>query len=119
MALATIDINFINATLTSTTSQILIGAGSFALDTVSALSVSGTVSFNSLYLTSGALTFEAPAGTSFDCSIILPLEAGAGAPTLEITNFAGTATVTWPTASGLQTQTVTPGDPITLNGFTG
>jgi hypothetical protein len=36
---------------------------------------------------------------------------------LEVTNFAGTVTVTWPTSSGLQTQSVRSGDPITLNDF--
>lgn len=117
MALATIDINFVNATLTSTTSQILIQDASFALDTVSALSISGTVSFTTLYVTAGAVMFGAPPGTSFDCGVILPVEASGAVPTLEITNFAGTVTAAWPTATGLQTQTVTAGDPITLNGF--
>jgi hypothetical protein len=45
------------------------------------------------------------------------VNASGGAPTIEITNFAGTVTITWPTSSGLQTQTVMSGDPITLNGF--
>lgn len=114
-----ITINYQNATLTTTTSQVLVGAGTFALDTSSALSMSGTISFSSLYITSGAINFNVESGTQFTASIVAPVTAPGGAPTLEITNFAGTVTVTWPTSTGLQTQTVMSGDPITLNGFTG
>lgn len=120
MAMSTITINFQNTTLTTTTSQILIQSGAFALDTVSAMSMSGTISFTSLYITAGAINFNVESGTSFNASVVAPISATSGtAPVLEITNFAGTVTVTWPTSSGLQTQTVMSGDPITLNGFAG
>ncbi|MBB4838438.1 hypothetical protein HNP52_001489 [Sphingomonas kyeonggiensis] len=117
MAMSMITINFQNTTLTTTTSQILIQNGNFALDTTSALSMSGTISFSSLYITSGAINFNVESGTSFTASVMVPVNAPGGAPVIEITNFAGTVTVTWPTFSGLQTQTVMSGDPITLNGF--
>ncbi len=117
MAMSMITINFQNTTLTTTTSQILVQNGSFALDTTSALSMSGTLPFSSLYITSGAINFNVESGTSFAANIMVPLNAPGGAPVLEITNFAGTVIVTWPTAMGLQTRTLMSGDPITLNGF--
>ena len=117
MAMSTITINFENAELTTSTSQIIITNGNFALDATSALSMSGTISFNSLYVTSGAINFNVDSGTMFTASVVTPVSAPGGAPSLEITNFAGMVTVTWPTDQGLQTQIVMSGDPITLNGF--
>jgi hypothetical protein len=83
----------------------------------SALSMSGTIAFQALYVTSGAINFNVTSGTSFSGQVVAPLNASGGAPSIEITNFSGTVTVTWPTAQGLQTQTVMSGDPITLNGY--
>lgn len=119
MAMSTITINFQNATLTTTTSQILITNGTFALDTTSSLSMSGTISFTSLYITAGAINFNVESGTSFTAAVVTPVHptSTSNAPTLEVTNFAGTVTVTWPTPNSLQTQTVMSGDPITLNNF--
>lgn len=120
MAMSTITINYQNATLTTTTSQVIITGGNFALDTTSALTMSGTINFTSLYITSGAINFNVESGTQFAATLGAPVSTSNGAsPTLEVTNFSGTVTVTWPTASGLQTQTVMSGDPITLNGFVG
>jgi hypothetical protein len=115
--MSTITINYQNATLTTTTSQILIGNGSFALDATGALSMSGTISFGALYVTSGAINFNVESGTSFTAAVVVPVDAPSGAPTIQVTNFAGTVTVTWPTSSGMQIQQVVSGDPITLNGF--
>jgi hypothetical protein len=117
MAMSTITINFENTTLTTSTSQVLVTGGTFALDTTSALSMSGTISFAALYITSAAINFNVSSGTSFSGQLVAPLKASGSAPSIEITNFAGTVTVTWPTAQGLQTQTVMSGDPITLNGY--
>ena len=53
-------------------------------------------------------------------SVSIPIEfQGSDAPWVEVTNLTGTVTVTWPTATGLQTQTLLAGDPLTLNGLTG
>jgi len=119
MSMSTITINFQNTVLTTTTSQISIQNGNFALDTVSGLSMSGTISFSTLYVTSGVISFNVESGTTFNATVVAPVSAPGGAPVLEITNFAGTVTVTWPTDSGLQTQTMMSGDPIPLNGFAG
>ena len=119
MAMTPITINFQNAVVTAATLQILVSNGSFELDTVSGLSISGTIGFSSLYITTGGINFNVQSGTSFMASVVVPVSAPGGAPVLEITNFAGTVTVTWPTASGLEAQVVMSGDPITLNGFVG
>lgn len=117
MAMSTITINFQNVALTTSTSQILITNGTFALDTTSALSMAGTINFTALYVTSGAINFNVESGTTFHATVGAPVDAAGGAPTLAVTNFSGTVTVTWPTSSGLQTQALMSGDPITLNGF--
>ena len=117
MAMSTITIDFQNATLTTTTSQILITDGEFALDSSSALSMTGAISFNAFYLIAGAINFNVESGTTFTASVVVPVSAAGGAPTIEVTNFAGMVTVTWPTSSGLQTQAVMSGDPLTLDGF--
>jgi hypothetical protein len=117
MAMSTITIDFQNATLTTTTSQVFISNGNFALDSTSALSMSGTISFSALYLTSGAINFNVESGMSFNASVTAPVNAPGGAPAITITNFSGIVTVTWPTSMGLQTQIVMSGDPVTLNGF--
>jgi hypothetical protein len=114
----TITFNFQNTALTTTTSQILItGPASFGLGQTAALSFSGTISFNSLYMTRDALNFNVEPGTIFNAAVVVPIESeGSGSPAVEVTNFAGTVTVTWPTDVGLQTQIVLPGDPLTLFG---
>ncbi len=73
MAMSTITINFQNATLTTTTSQILITNGTFALDTTSSLSMAGTISFTSLYITAGAINFNVESGTSFTAAVVTPV----------------------------------------------
>jgi hypothetical protein len=112
-----ITINFQNAVATTTTLQIRISNGSVELDAFSGLSMSGTISFSSLYITTGEINFNVESGTSFMASVVVPVSATGGAPVLEVTNVTGTVTVTWPTASGLEVQVVVSGDPITLNGF--
>ena len=117
MALSTITIDFQNATLTTTNLQILITDGEFALDSTSALSMMGTISFSALYVIAGAINFNVESGTTFTASVVAPVSAAGGAPRIEVTNFAGMVTVTWPTSSGLQTQILMAGDPLTLDGF--
>ena len=115
--MSTITINFQNAVVTMTTLQILISHGSFGLDASNDLSISGTISFSSLYITTGGINFNVDSGTSFTGSVVVPVSATGGAPVLEVANFAGAVTVTWPTANGLETEAVMSGDPITLAGF--
>lgn len=121
MALSTITIDFQDATLTSTTSSITITDGSFELDTVSALAMSGTIAFNSLSITSGAISFDVAAGTTFNAQVSAPISAPSGmpggAPRIEITNFAGTVTVSWPTAYGIETQQILSNDILSLSDF--
>jgi hypothetical protein len=69
-------------------------------------------------VTSDAVNFNVEPGTTFDAAVTVPVESeGPEAPAVEVTNFSGTVTVTWPTDVGLQTQVVIPGDPLTLFGL--
>lgn len=114
----TITVNFQNAELTTTSLQIIIGGGgAFCLGRTSALSMAGTISFDALYVTSGAMNFNVQSGTTFNASVVIPVESQGSATTLAVTNFAGTVTVTWPTDTGLETQTMMSGDPTTLSGL--
>jgi hypothetical protein len=115
----TITFDFENTVLTTTTSQILIsGPASFCLAQTAALTFSGTISFTSLFMTRDALDFNVESGTTFNAAVVVPVESeGAGSPSVEVTNFTGTVTVTWPTDTGFQTQTVLAGDPLTLVGL--
>lgn len=117
MAMSTITISFQNATLTTTTLQILISNGSFQLDAVSGLSASGTVSFASVYMTTAAINFNVESDTAFNATVVVPVSATGGAPVLVVMNVSGKVTVTWPTGSGLEIQAVTSGTPVTLKGF--
>lgn len=103
MSANTVTINFNNATLTSTSSQITVTGGSFCLSANDPLSMAGTVSFSSLYVTSGAVDFNVQPGTKFTAQIVLPVATSGGTPLITVSNFSGTVTVTWPTPTGLQT----------------
>lgn len=119
--MASITVNFSNATLSSTTSSILLTGGSYGLAVADALSISGTVTFSSMYITTGAISFNVASGTSFNAQVEANVSSAAAGtpPAIEVTNFSGTVTVTWPTATGPQTQTLESGNPLTLSGYVG
>lgn len=117
--MSSVTINYQNATLTATTSSIMVSNGTIGLSVSDALSLSGTISFSSLYITSGAVSFNVESGAIFNAAVNIPVSAGGSDPLLEVTNFAGSVFVTWPTSGGLQTQTLSPGDPLTLSGYVG
>jgi len=117
-ALSTVVFN-ISGEATTTAVQFLVSGGaSWSLSSVSALSINGTLPITSLYATQNALSLGLPPGGSLNFTVSIPIEdQGTDAPAVEVTNLAGTITVTWPTDSGLQTQTLLAGDPVALNGL--
>jgi hypothetical protein len=119
--MGSINIIYQDATLTSSSSRIAIQNGSFDLTPADALSISGSVMFNSLYMTAGAMTFNVESGTVFYAAIDLPVSRSSrsGDPEVVVTNFLGSVTLTWPTASGPESQSLGSGDPITLTGYAG
>jgi hypothetical protein len=104
---------------TTTAVQFLIsGAAAWSLSSVDALSINGTFPISSLYATRNALNLGLSPGSALNCAITVPVEAQAAeAPWVEVTNLTGTITVTWPTDTGLQTQVLVAGNPLTLYGL--
>ena len=116
-----ITINFSDVTLSSTTSSIQLTGVSYELNVAEGLSIAGTVTFSSMYVTTGAISFNVTSGTSFNAAVQAKVTSNTPGdpPMIEVTNFAGTVTVTWPTATGPQTQTLESGNPMTLSGYVG
>lgn len=116
-----ITINYSSVTLSSTTSSIQLTGGCFGLDIDEGLSISGTVSFSSMYVVTGAIVFNVESGTAFNAAVQAKVTSNTAGtpPSIEVTNFTGTVTVTWPTSTGPQTQTLESGNPMTLSGFVG
>lgn len=119
--MASITINFTNATLSSTNTSLQLTDGTYGLDVADALSVSGTVTFTSMYVTTGAISFNVASGTSFNAQVeAMVASTNAGTPpSIEVTNFTGTVTVSWPTAQGIKTEQLTSSNSLTLSGYVG
>ena len=116
--LATVVFNVIDGEATANTVKFLVfDGGAWSLDPRRALSFNGTFPVNYLYATENALSLGLSPGTALDFTVSVPIEdRGAGTtPAVEVTNLSGTITVTWPTETGLQTQVLAPGDPISLS----
>ena len=112
-----ITISYQNAALTSANSSIQLHNGTFGLAAGTSLNMSGTLSFSSLSITTGQISFNVPSGTTFNANVQAPVVPGASDPMLDVTNFSGIVMVTWPTVNGPQTQELTSGNQITLNGY--
>ena len=109
----------ISGEATTTAVQFLLsGAAAWSLSSVSALSINGTLPITSLDATRNALNLGLPPGSALNFEVTIPIEdQETEAPVVEVTNLSGTITVTWPTDTGLQTQALLAGDPITLYGL--
>jgi hypothetical protein len=79
--------------------------------------MSGTIPFTNLSIASGAISIDGQPGATVNGNISFPVKMTGNAPTITVTNFSGTATMSWPSNSGGGVQPVAPGDPVTLNGF--
>ena len=109
----------ISGEATAGTVQFIVQApAAWNLDSVNALSIAGTFPLNTFVATRNAIDMGLAPGSPLNMSVSIPIEhEGYEAPSVEVTNLTGSITVTWPTDSGLQAQTLEPGDPITLNGL--
>jgi hypothetical protein len=104
---------------TATTVQFLIsGGGAWSLSSVSALSISGALPITNFYATESVLNLGLSPGGPLNFTVSIPVEdQETEAPVVEVTNLSGAVTATWPTDTGLQTQTLLAGDPIALYGL--
>jgi hypothetical protein len=109
----------ISGEATATAVQFLVsGGGAWSLSSLNALSISGTFPITYLNATRDALNLGLFPGSSLNGTVSIPIEdQGTEAPMVEVTNVSGSITVTWPSDSGLQTQSLVAGDPITLSGL--
>ncbi|MCX6936889.1 MAG: hypothetical protein NTU80_03175 [Verrucomicrobia bacterium] len=116
-----ITIKFSNVTLSSNTSSIRLTGGAYALGVAEGLSVSGTLSFSSMYCTTDAISFNVTSGTAFNAAFQAKVTSNSEGtpPSVEVINFTGTVTVTWPTYTGPQTQALESGNLMTLSGYVG
>jgi len=104
---------------TSNTVEFIVSGGAaWSLSSVNALSINGTLPINDLYATRNALNLGVSPSSELNFTLSIPIEPQENeAPVVEVTNFSGTATVEWPTDTGLQFQTLVSGDPIALYGL--
>lgn len=114
-----VTVTYSTATLSSTSSNIVVGGGSIVLTANSPLELQGTIPFNGLYITETVITLDNPAtGASINGTIAFELDAPGGAPTIDASNFSGTVSVNWPQTTGAPgNQPLSPGDALTLSNF--
>jgi hypothetical protein len=116
--LTTITFDIYGEATTNSVQFLLSGGAAWGLSSVSAFAINGTLPITSLYMTRNALSLGLLPGSSLTSTISIPIEPqGTEAPEVEVTNIAGTVTVTWPSDTGPQTQALIAGDPIPLVGL--
>lgn len=117
-ALSSVVFNVIGEATTTTVQFLVSEGGAWGFSPRRALSMAGTFSLNEFEATANALNLGLPSGSPLEFSLSIPIEHQESEdPAVEVTNVTGTMTVSWPSESGLQTQTLTAGDPLTLNGL--
>ena len=117
-----IEIGYQAATFTANAMTITVGGGGvFELCNDDFLSISGTFSFGTLAISSRSISFyNSSTGGTANGAITVPVASNGGvAPTIIVTNFQGTVTISWPSEDGPQYQQMYSGDPITLTGLIG
>ena len=114
-----ITLSFQMAKFTGSTSSITVGGGTIVLQAQAnqSLAMLGTFPFANLSVTSGAISIEGQPGATVNGNISFAVNATSNAPTVTVTNFGGTASMSWPSNAGGGFRVVSPGDPVTLDGF--
>jgi hypothetical protein len=112
-----VTLTFQNAKFTGSTCSISVSGGTIVLEAGPSLSLSGTIPFTNLSIASGAISIDGQPGSTVNGNIGFPVNMTGNEPTITVTNFSGTATISWPSNTGGGVQQVPPGDPVTLNGF--
>jgi len=109
---------------TATTNSVKIGlvenSAHYTLASSQGVSVNGTFTFNTLSITQNAVVFGVSPGAAFTGTLTLDVVPNAAnvPPSLLVSNLnVDSATVTYPTNDGPETQVLTPGQELTLSGF--
>ena len=117
-----VTVTFTGATATTNSVKIALVENSahYVLAASQGVSVNGTFTFTSLSITQNAVQFGVTPSATFNGTIVLdvaPNQPG-GLPSILVSNLnVDTATVTYPTNEGPETQVLTPGQELTLSGF--
>ncbi|MDF7777505.1 hypothetical protein P1X14_19780 [Sphingomonas sp. AOB5] len=102
--------------------QLLFGQAEIALGANQGVSCS-IIGIANIAITPESVTFATVTGGCFNGSLAMALQLyPSEEPTITLNNLVPgqngyPATISWPTASGLQTQILTPGNPLTLCGI--
>ncbi|MEA3039191.1 MAG: hypothetical protein QOE79_1704 [Sphingomonadales bacterium] len=110
--------NFNQATIESSNCRIQVSNGTFGLDPNNPVSISGTVTFDSLQITTSQIYMGVDQGSSFNATVDVPMRANPDAtPSVMVSNFQGVVTVTWPTDSGMMTDQLQSSNALPLSDF--
>uniref|UniRef100_B0T4K3 Uncharacterized protein n=1 Tax=Caulobacter sp. (strain K31) TaxID=366602 RepID=B0T4K3_CAUSK len=108
----------------ATTNSVKVGlvenSAHYTLASSQGVAVNGTFTFNTLSVTQNAVLFGVAAGATFTGTITLDVTPNQpnGTPVILVSNLTvDSATVTYPTNDGPETQVLTPGQELTLSGF--
>ena len=118
---AQVTINFAGGVASTNLVQVILGQAVLALESVRG-ALADVVGFTNMTVHPGQVTFAAPTGGAFVWTLALTLSWSGEDPTVTLDNLVpaahgGPATVSWPTATGLETQVLTPGNALTLSGI--
>ena len=116
-----ISLNFFNAITTTSSMKVSLvdNSASCRLDPSEGVWINGTLSFNSLSITQTQIVFGVAPGTQLNAAITLNvIPYGSSPPVILVSNLnVDSATVTYPTDQGPETQVLIPGEEMVLSGF--
>lgn len=97
--------------------------GSFVLQ-ANQRTAAAVAGFTSIAMLPGGVSFACAVGGIFDGTLAMVLEWSGQDPQIVLDNLVpaahgGPATISWPTATGQETQILSPGNPLTLTGIIG
>ncbi|HXC55140.1 MAG TPA: hypothetical protein VNU97_07590 [Rhizomicrobium sp.] len=118
---ASITINFANGVAASNTVDVMLTNCTVSAGLNSGVTVAMASALTNVTVTSTQVAVATALNAQFNGSVTIAIGWTSGQqPEVTLNNLlnnSGPATVTWPTASGPQTQILTPGDPMALAGI--
>lgn len=119
---AIVTINFAGGSATSPGVEVVLTDCEIAPGTNAGVTVAMASALTNIAITSSQIMISTAVGSQFSGSVAIQISWDSGRmPVLTLSNLQtstkGPATVTWPTAAGLQTQILVSGDPLSLPGI--
>lgn len=120
--MGTVGISYLQVSgLDQNQSSIMVANGAFELDANDPLTLNATIGIATVWATPSTINFtvDATDDDTFDVTVDVGLAtSGTGDPIIEMDGCDGAVSVVWPTAAGQQTQPLSPGQQVTLTGYT-